>query len=556
MTRPAMQLPAAVCNGIAHSLAFLALVPLLYLAVLGRYGWSHSDDGFILGYGWRIFNGEIPYRDFIYVRPPGSIALHSIWFWLVPKPYIFIAARAAFCVQIMGYSMMAAYVLSRAHGVPLGLQRHWRLWGALGFAMSACVLPPLPWHTVDGVFFSMGSFFVVWVASGTPRHRLWCAFAGMLAIAGALCKQSFYPFPLMALVVLLWRGDRAAAVWFAVGAVLSGLGFYVLMLQLGAWHDFVSQTQGSASIKDALQAGVLPYFKSFSVIGVPFIAVFALWRFVRSRVEGRTGEGVEVLIFAGVVAAVFFALCLKFGDARQAFVNLWLDQALWIAGVFRVVSEMVNKRRPFEMVVLLGLAWCSSISWGFMTTALFSMPGLVGAWLFFKPYSLPSSRAAAVAVVACLSFATVRAGLTSVDDARPWLRCDLGEVDSLYTGIVTSSTNCAKVKDLKEIANRLPSKRLVVLPAFTTAYMLLGVRNVIPIDQPTATEMGSLGPIVTATFLAEVDFAIVERDSEKIFAGKDPSGRFKVPLLDVARTNFRPYQSTEHFEVLINPRVK
>ena len=45
--------------------------------VYAPYGYSGVDEGFITALVWRVLNGELPYVDFIYVRPPGTPLLHA-----------------------------------------------------------------------------------------------------------------------------------------------------------------------------------------------------------------------------------------------------------------------------------------------------------------------------------------------------------------------------------------------------------------------------------------------------------------------------------------------
>src|ERR1035437_1441824 len=59
------------------------------------YGYHPSDDGFVLGFAWRVWNGEIPHRDFITIRPPLTPLIHQVWM-LFPQQFQFPAARAGF----------------------------------------------------------------------------------------------------------------------------------------------------------------------------------------------------------------------------------------------------------------------------------------------------------------------------------------------------------------------------------------------------------------------------------------------------------------------------
>ena len=60
----------------------ITLSTLFVSMFLARFGFEDSDTGFIVGLGWRTLNGEIPYLDYSYVRPPISI-MHSYFLMLI-----------------------------------------------------------------------------------------------------------------------------------------------------------------------------------------------------------------------------------------------------------------------------------------------------------------------------------------------------------------------------------------------------------------------------------------------------------------------------------------
>ena len=63
----------------------IILLPIIYLLLFGRFGLEDSDSGFIVGLGWRVFNGEIPYKDFYFVRPIISVLISSLKISILPE---------------------------------------------------------------------------------------------------------------------------------------------------------------------------------------------------------------------------------------------------------------------------------------------------------------------------------------------------------------------------------------------------------------------------------------------------------------------------------------
>jgi hypothetical protein len=78
--------------------AVLGALCLPLLALEWNRGHYLMDDGFILAFGWRIWNGEVPYRDFIFHKTPLSLYLHSLWL-LLPNNLTYLAPRFGFYLQ-------------------------------------------------------------------------------------------------------------------------------------------------------------------------------------------------------------------------------------------------------------------------------------------------------------------------------------------------------------------------------------------------------------------------------------------------------------------------
>ena len=73
-----------VINFILNSNKFWLCIFILYFFIYGgfwvRYGFDTDDGGFILALSKRIIDGELPYKDFIYIRPPLTIYIHALSF--------------------------------------------------------------------------------------------------------------------------------------------------------------------------------------------------------------------------------------------------------------------------------------------------------------------------------------------------------------------------------------------------------------------------------------------------------------------------------------------
>lgn len=328
--------PAGWCaarDGAARWACVVAvLVPVAYVAGYAPYGMDTTDFGFFYGHAWRILLGEVPYRDFFYVKPPLSLYWHAFWLWLTPERFSVLGGKAGFYAEMLAASWLGALYLARAVdlrrlGVPLPLL------ATLGFVWSVHAFPPMPWHTVEGVLFGAGALYAV--AAGHPL------LAGMLAAASALTKQSYALMPLgvaMAALVagrvgmcargrgvacgavapsperadapfrrsrltglarltgLRWR-DGGLAV---LGAAVSFAVFAGLLHAAGAWDAFRAMTVGQTGLGEALQAGAVLYLTQDLPLPALALLLWGAW----AVLDGRPRGGVQpLMLYVLLVAA-------------------------------------------------------------------------------------------------------------------------------------------------------------------------------------------------------------------------------------------------------------
>ena len=167
---------AALGSALAAWLAFAAL--------FGIPGFNLREDGYLLTVAARIRAGEVPYRDFAYIRPPLPLVVPVALLAWVPD-HVVLVARLYVTLQGAGM-LVVAYALLVAAGVARSRAALLALVGAV----LACTggFPPAPWHTMDGVCYS--AITVAALAAAMARRRPLLAF-GAGAAAAALSKQGF-----------------------------------------------------------------------------------------------------------------------------------------------------------------------------------------------------------------------------------------------------------------------------------------------------------------------------------------------------------------------------
>ena len=242
---------------------------IAYFFLYAFYGYNDADDGYILALSWRVFNGEIPYKDFIYIRPPFTPFFHSLPLYIIPENYQIIFERFLSFLFMALSSLFCSLSIERVFKNEIKINFY--LLATIGFVYSAHNFSPMPWYTVDGVFFASLGIYLLIRSSTLPS-----IFLGILFLFfSALCKQPFYlmPFAGIVYVHLVYKNwKKTLFSVFTFGFFLSL--FIFILYKLDALKNFIDLTTGSTKIADLLTAGVFSYFKVYSLY---IIQPFAFW---------------------------------------------------------------------------------------------------------------------------------------------------------------------------------------------------------------------------------------------------------------------------------------
>lgn len=592
----------------ARLAALLAVaVPVAYVAAYAPYGMDTTDFGFFYGHAWRILLGEVPYRDFFYVKPPLSLYWHAFWLWLTPERVSVLAGKAGFYAEMLAASWLGALYLARAVdlrrlGVPLPLL------ATLGFVWSVHSFPPMPWHTVEGVLFGAGALYAV--AAGHPL------LAGVLAAASALTKQSYALVPLGVAVAALvagrggacWRGsagspgsvDTAGPVvpsapprarsgglralhWrdgglAALGTAASFAVFAGLLHAAGAWDGFRAMTTGmggQSGLGEALQAGIVVYLTQELRLPALALLLWGAW----AVLDGRPRGGVQPLVLYGLLLAADYLYTVA---ATRAWIGYGADWPLFLVtvgavcvlccgdllGRFAVGAEAISAPAATpspgippagRAAVLLGagllLAWSTGISWGYKTPAFFAAPLWLAAML---AHVRLGGRAATLAWVAlACGLVMFRAGFQYpyVFPQRPFPRAalvhDAGAVFPRLSGVKVDDALLGTLRDLRDLRARYGAN-YKTLPGFPLAYLLTGDRPALPAEWLQDGEINGRVDEVYGLLVARDVVVFMERDQMDTVA---PDGyertRYSVPAR--VRREWRAVDETERFVVFRRP---
>ncbi|MFD8495933.1 hypothetical protein [Amycolatopsis sp. NPDC059657] len=467
-----------------HALWIIGL-SLAVTAGTGRFGFFPADQGFILGQARRILNGEIPHSDIISARPLGSAVIHILDFAL-PGPLFVASAVLSMAEIIMGTIALAVIVTNR----PL------LTWGpgrtalvAAAAVLNLNAFPLMAWHTIDGIALTACG---VWaLRSDSVRVRRLGLF--LFGVA-ALVKQSFAPVVVIAGLWLLLRprGKRSFADFCWLGAFPLA---YVAVVSLGG--GFGAMVDQLTTAAPAYGEGLLGFWLNEMPTAIKPLPLFVFAAIAAVAVMARTAWSSWLLLLTGSTAVVWVVV-----DGGFVGPNRWTDALWWILAVATVAHGLLRRAIPWGALLVLGLGFLISLSWGQDTPTL--LAGSMALTTFFLLADLVTppegwlrtGTAACVAVsLACGLFTvSLRDDLTYMDRPRAELTRDLGDVAPSMHGIRTSEGMYTYLAQMRDCISRFPAAKVAVLADNPFAYAAFDLRNPFPVDWPLPLEMVADAP--------------------------------------------------------------
>jgi hypothetical protein len=474
------------------------LLPLVFGALVAAYvlchapfGLNETDGGFLSGLGWRIAQGQMLYKDVLYVRPPWPVWVRAWEMQWLPDVGAVLAERAVFYLKLALYSLMAAALLASG-------PRRWWL-AMFGFVLSAHHYPAAAWHTVEGILWAVAALWA-WVFGARRWPRLGALAAGLCLLLALLCKQSFYPLALaFPAALLLFEPKNARLGWFFAGLGLGAGAFALYLTRQGIWSDYLQLTGAAASGGQALQHGGLDYFRINPRLLLCSAALLPAvgWFFWKKRLLPAYCCWCAWLLALGL--ELWWAtwqrveFSVPFGQARLLF---WVAALHWAWGAATAWrSGGAAPSGLLRLGLLLAIAWCSAVSWGYNLPLLFVTPAAYAVWETSRRIQPPHlsfglHKYLNVMALGLLLLCFAVAGRQVYRDGpRTAMHTPMGDVFPALQGLRSSAESAALYRDLRALHQR-HGDNLAVLPAFPQAAWLLGIRPPLPLDWVVRREMG------------------------------------------------------------------
>lgn len=536
-------------------LAFLALIGA-YGLLYAPYGFENNDGGFILGLSHQVFQSSSLYDYIIYIRPPVSPILHSLLFQSPFSGAPVFYDRLFVYAQIATYSALSSVIAARHFGWPATFAA---AVAALAFVLSAHAFPPMAWHTIDGIFFSVLALYFLVRGLKRPNHFMLFVSA-CCALLAAGSKQPFY-LTLISVPVLCWflsfqkRTFLLMLVWIALAFIL---GLTVLQ-HLGSLKDFWPSIASQTTITDLIQAGVSNFLSDLRnarsiLIVVPLAAALALsfWSAKNSRLISAVALLASIWLALAIVT-YFYASATAWRQPTFIFDSIYTISLLY------TIVRLSTTRQTVWMILLAMhiVAWCASISWGYLTTALYAAPSVITLASVIYP-AFERTMGMRVACIALLPAALIvfyigNRYTYSLEGSVSRLSndMDMEVVHPSLKYIKATSRQYQLYVDLLGILRQFPGRSFVVLPNLPLAHMLAGSANPIGIDWPLNGEVGPHLQLLKDRLNVSVDIAIVYNKAKpKPQSDTKTGSHLTVYVIE----NWKLAESTDSFSLFINPR--
>lgn len=493
----------------------VAALAWFVVARIGRYGFNPSDQGFVLALSRRVLEGQIPHVDVVSPRPLGSAYLHTVDL-LLPGP-LFVVSGFLAMVQVIVATIACAALVSRVSPLRWGPLRILLVGAAALVSIHTFTL--MAWHTVDGIFLTAVGWWLL--DDGLRSGSAWRRRTGLLLLGFAvMCKQSFmFAVPAgVALLVLHPAEDRRANLrsprWWRrtvvdllfLGAV--PLAYVAVVTAGGGFTPMVEQLTGGVGEwgRNLYQFWWNGYFvapgarRDIVLVAGCVLVAAALW-----LVRGRLG-GAAVWLRALPLAAAAVVTTAAVVRTDLAYPATWSIEFLWILAAVVVLDAVVGRHVPWPSLLVLLLAYMTSLSWGY------NLPGLVAGTLVLTTFellvrALPEldlggwRRWVLQPLVGVVALVGTGALLVAEHDRAPAidqpvaeLTADLGDSSADLRYMRTNPVTARYVAQLRDCTERYPAAQVAVLPDNPFAYWAFDLDNPFPADWPLPMELVADGP--------------------------------------------------------------
>lgn len=372
-------------------ISFLFLLPVLYTIIIGRYGLEDSDSGFLIGMGWRIFNGELPYKDFLYIRPPLSPYLSALYLWLTPNFGQVFLLRLINNFQLLIQVILTLLILRKKYNFEI-LKINFFNFIFLCYFITLTGTLNFQWHTTDGILFGViGFFLLIYFENKNIVYLI----SGLFFCASMLTKQNFIIVPFFCVLYVYLEKGFVKSLLVTLGCIIGLVLFFYFLTYNNLSENYLSLTTGATKLNDLFIAGFAFYFVKheyfFLYISIVFIFLIIYYSLCRKQLFGMNKIKIDVFIlfisiFILFLSSLIYVLILESNERVIAFDRI-LPVIVCFIFLYLFLQNKELIKNHYTLLVLIGISWSSSISWGGMTPIMYFTPIIFATYYLLRVYS-------------------------------------------------------------------------------------------------------------------------------------------------------------------------
>lgn len=528
-------------------LSILLCLPIFFVLVFARYALEDTDSGFIVGAGWRILNGEMPYRDFYYVRPPISLYLSALWLWVIPDYAQVFSMRLINYYQLLLQVVLTTLMLSRFYDFKQ-LKLNVYLFSIFCFLCTSIGTFYFQWHTTDGIFLAVAGFFLI--SQRNKVRALNFFFAGVLFALSALCKQNFALIIVLGLAFSWMQYDWKRALQLAIGVFITLSAFYFFLEYNQLTDAFVKLNTGVTTFKDLFYAGVAVYFYGYQYLWI--YCIFSMFVFqILSFLRLSLSTDQRIFIAAWLSFVLLNCIALFTLEPNEKIISF--DRIVPTLMVCMMVILFKKQEYPqhYLLIALIGIAWGTSISWGGTSPLMYFTPIVFASYYLLQSRLNIFNRGIQIFVLLSMGMYSALVNSHPYRDSFIWQpHQDATGLSDKLAFIRINPIIKAKHLELSQVLTRYPASS--ILPSMPGAHYLNEIQNPLPIDWPMDAEIAYQSAEVIEAVVKCCEYAIVEKKAIGQPVGTD--GKFHSSVTAYVQKNYILHDSSfEYFDIYQRP---
>lgn len=526
---------------------------IFYTIYYARLGFENYDNGFVLGVSHQVAMGDRLYGEIEYVRPPISPIIHSInYIWPLNYAPVYFD-RVMFFLQIALFSILSSLIFQKYSACSNRIVAYL---STIGFIYSAHAFPPMGWYTVDGITFSVISFFLI--TRNINESKLTLFVAAFVSVLAALSKQPFYATPILILMYLVLSKGLKQSVQFILYLFVSLVILAILLIPYVKHSNIINSINSQTSIADLIGSGFNNYIYSWNqnIIYFSIIIVFTvLLVYFRNK-----SSSISFILYNVYILIFITALYNYYFHINNYSQPLGLFNCIYSVILFCSIFLYFQSKKEIWLVLVLlqAIAWEASISWGYSSPVLFSCPSILALFYIFyekNPFTRLHEYHINALIIISLTLFYIGSRYSYSLEGTVFRRSnlvDMGKINGIFRNVYSTQDQYNCYTELKELSNEYKESVSIVLPNFPIYQTLLNKKNPIGIDLPLNCEISDF-TMVLKKMNSQVGYVFISKAAQK---NTKSEGKFGSKLMLKVLENWIYVGERRYFSIYKNPYIK